>query len=225
MCSAYKRSTQSHSIGFLFGCDSIRCLVRNGDERIAIEDVGYTCGKCKVHTGRAWDAEAWGHTQWCRPATVRIWHGHATQYRPCRPESPPMKKIRTEEDNATSDDEAEDTDTSQGPLVPISEAAATFLEIAFSTKLDNNARKAKTKANGTPVSRWIQCAKPDPVVSVNVPGSARTADRASSRIQNFRLDAATLLIFVLEKAEELELPAEVIVGIQTSLLWMGNANY
>ena len=136
-----------------------------------------------------------------------------------------MKRIRTEEDNATSDDEAEDTDTSQGPLIPISEAAATFLETAFSTKLDNNARKAKTKANGTPVSRWIQCAKPDPVVSVNVPGSARMADRASSRIQNFRLDAATPLILVLEKAEELELPAEVIVGIQTSLLWMGNANY
>ena len=135
-----------------------------------------------------------------------------------------MKRIRTEEGGVTSDDEAEDTDTSQGPLVPISEAAATFLETAFSTKLDN-ACKAKTKANGTPVSCWIQCAKPDPVVSVNVPGSARMADRASTRIQNFRLDAATLLIFVLEKAEELELPAEVIVGIQTSLLWMGNANY
>ena len=92
-------------------------------------------------------------------------------------------------------------------------------------KLDNNARKAKAKANGTPDSRWIQCAKLDPVVSANVSAATRTADRASSRIQNFWLDAATPLIFLLEKAEELELPAEVINGIQTSLQLMGNANY
>ena len=51
------------------------------------------------------------------------------------------------------------------------------------------------------------------------------ADRASSRIQNFWLDTATPLIFILEKAEELELLAEVIVGTQTSLLLMGYANY
>ena len=51
MRSAYKRSMRSHSIGFLIGCDSNRCLVLNGDERRAIEGIGYTCGKCKVHTG------------------------------------------------------------------------------------------------------------------------------------------------------------------------------
>ena len=80
-------------------------------------------------------------------------------------------------------------------------------------KLDNNARKAKAKVKGTPDSRWIQCAKLDPVVSANVSAAVRMADRASSRIQNFWLDAATLLIFLLEKAEELELLVEVIVRI------------
>ena len=84
MRSAYKRSMQSHSIGFLFGCNSSCCLVCNGDKQRAIEDVEYTCGKHKVHTERAWHAEARGHTQWCRPVTVRMRHGHATQqYRPC----------------------------------------------------------------------------------------------------------------------------------------------
>ena len=61
---------------------------------------------------------------------------------------PPNKKVRMEEDEATSIDEtasvdeAEDIDMVQGPLVSISKAAATFLEIAFSMKLDNNACKA-----------------------------------------------------------------------------------
>ena len=95
---------------------------------------------------------------------------------------PPIKRIRTEEDEATSNDEAEDTNTSQGPLVPISKAAATFLETTFSTKLDNNAHKARAKANGTPDSCWIQCAKLDPVVSANVLEPVWTADRASSQI-------------------------------------------
>ena len=55
--------------------------------------------------------------------------------------------------------------------------------------------------------------------------AARAAGRASSCIQNFWLDAANLLIFILEKAEELNMPIEVISGIQTSLQLMGNANY
>ena len=73
----------------------------------------------------------------------------------------------------------------QRPLIPISEAVAAFLEASFIMKLDNNAWKAKAKANGTPDSRWIQCTKLYPVVSANVLVAARTVDRASSRIQNF----------------------------------------
>ena len=138
---------------------------------------------------------------------------------------PPSKKTRLEEEYSDSDEEAEDNDTSSGSLVTLSESAAAFLEAVFSSKLDNNSRKAKAKAKGTPDSRCIQCAKLDPVVSANVPTAARTADRASSRIQNFWLDAANPLIFLLEKADELNMPVEVISGIQTSLQLMGNANY
>ena len=54
--------------------------------------------------------------------------------------------------------------------------------------------------------------------------SARRADRSASRLQQFWLDATNLLVSVLERAEELSLPAEAIAAIQTSLQLMGNAN-
>ena len=119
--------------------------------------------------------------------------GFGTQFSSTDPAGltlPPQKRTRLEDDEVVSDDEMEDNDASQGPLVPISEAAAAFLEAAFSMKLDNNARKAEAKADGIPDSRWIQCAKLDSVVSANVSAAARATDRASSRIQNFWLDAA-----------------------------------
>lgn len=83
----------------------------------------------------------------------------------------------------------------------------------------------KAKANGMPDLHWIQCTKLDPVVSVNVSVATRTVVRVSNQIQNFWLDAATPLIILLEKAEELELPAEVINGIQTSLQLMESLGF
>ena len=65
----------------------------------------------------------------------------------------------------------------------------------------------------------------DPVVMTNVPPAARTADRANSCLQQFWFDAVNPLIFILEKAEEMDLPKEVINGIQTALQLMGNVNY
>jgi len=60
---------------------------------------------------------------------------------------------------------------------------------------------------------------------VNVSPTARAADRAASKLQQFWLDAANPLVFILEKAEEMDLPKEVIGGIQTALQLMGNANF
>ena len=70
---------------------------------------------------------------------------------------PPNKKARHEDEESNSDEEAEDIDASQGPLVTLSEAAAAFLEAVFSRKLDNNSRKAKAKANGTPFALDPMC--------------------------------------------------------------------
>ena len=123
-----------------------------------------------------------------------------------------------------TDEETEWEDT-QAPLVTLSDAASAFLEATFKSKLENKARVAKAKGQGTPDSRWIRCAKIDPVVTANVPPAARTADRAASRLQQFWLDAVNPLVLILEKAEELEIPREVVGGIQTALQLLGNANY
>ena len=53
---------------------------------------------------------------------------------------PPQKRTRLKDNKVISDDEVENNDVSQGPLVPISEGVAAFLEAAFSMKLDNNAK-------------------------------------------------------------------------------------
>ena len=77
---------------------------------------------------------------------------------------------------------------------------------------------------GVPESRWLKCPKLDPVISTTVSTSARRTDRSASRLQQFWLDATNPLVNVLERAEELNLPAEAIAAIQTSLQLMGNAN-
>jgi len=170
----------------------------------------------KVYAGRINDTkETRAHTKWNKwPA--------GSQYSDiiANDNPPPNKKHKADgEDEQASDDELDDPDDSM--LVPLSEEVATFLEVAFNTKLDNKARRGKAKAQGTPDSRWIWCAKIDPVVFANVSPTARTADRAVSKLQQFWLDAANPLVFILEKAEEMDLPKEVIGGIQQL---MGNAN-
>ena len=142
---------------------------------------------------------------------------------------PPGKKPRVEEDeeDPTTDEEAEEWEDTQVPFLTLSNVASVFLEATFGSKLDNKARVAKAKGQGTPDSRWIRCAKIDPVVTANVPPAVRTADRATSRLQlrQFWLDAVNPLVLILKRAEELETPKEVIGGIQTALQLLGNTNY
>ena len=106
----------------------------------------------------------------------------------------------------------------------MSEEAAAFIETAFKMKLKNSDRVELAEKYGVPDSRWLKCLELDPVVAATIPTTSQRADRTASRLQNFWLDAANPLIYVLEKAEELELPPEVISAIQTSLQLMGNAS-
>ena len=96
--------------------------------------------------------------------------------------------------------------------------------MTFKLKLDNVTRKARATKYGVPESRWLKCPKLDLVISTTVSMSACRADRSASRLQQFWLDATNPLVNVLERAEELNLPAEAIPAIQTSLQLMGNAN-
>jgi len=106
-------------------------------------------------------------------------------------------------------------------LVEMSEEEATFIEAAFKTKLKNSERVECAEKYGVPDLRWLKYPELDPVVAATIPTSS---DRSASRLQNFWLDAANPLIYVLEKAEELELPSEVIVAIKAYLQLLGNAS-
>ena len=92
------------------------------------------------------------------------------------------------------------------------------------SKLDNATRKAYATKFGLPESCWLRCPKLDAVISSTVPSGTRRADHAASRLQQFWLDAVNPLVYVLESAEEMKLPAEAIAAVQTSLQLMGNAN-
>ena len=138
--------------------------------------------------------------------------------------SAPAKKPRVS-DSDKEDLEDEDERDDHELLVPLSEAASTFLEAAFKTRLDNTTRRAKIKKFGVPDSRWTKCPRIDPVVTANISKEAERSDRSVSRLQQFWLDAVGPLVMVLEKADDFVLPPEAINMIQTSLQLMGNANY
>ncbi len=110
-------------------------------------------------------------------------------------------------------------------LVELSEATAAFVETAFKTKLDNAHRKKKLAKFGTPDNRWLRCPKLDPVVSANVSRDATRADRGSSRLHQFVLDAVSPLTATLEMAEAGELtPEAAVANTQAALVLLGNAS-
>lgn len=83
----------------------------------------------------------------------------------------------------------------------------------FKSKLKNAGRTAWAEKYGVSDSQWLNCPEVGLIVSTTIPTVALQTDRAASWLQNLWLDAVNPLVYVLEKAEELELPAEVI-GVQ-----------
>ena len=139
---------------------------------------------------------------------------------------PAKKRKRSSEDDNESEEEDKDlkpgdTDTE---LYQLSEAAGAFIEMTFKSKLDNATSKASATKYGVPESMWLKCPKLDPVISTTVSTSAHRADRSASRLQQFLPHATNPLVNVLERAEKLNLPAQAIAAIQTSLQLMSNAN-
>ena len=68
---------------------------------------------------------------------------------------PPGKKARMEKEDPATDEEPDDWEDSQAPLVALSDAASAFLKVTFGSKLDNKTRVAKAKGQGTSDSQWI----------------------------------------------------------------------
>ena len=136
---------------------------------------------------------------------------------------PPDKKSRLEDDEANSDEKIGNIDTQQGPLVPISEVAAEFLEASFNTKLDSKSRKAK--ANGTPDSRWIQCAKLDSVVvpTLHQRHGRRTEQVVTSRISGWMQQPLSYSSWRRQRNWSYRL--SLLMGSRPLFRLMGNANY
>jgi len=109
-------------------------------------------------------------------------------------------------------------------LVDMFEEAAAFIEAVFKTRLKNSECVERAEKYGILDSRWLKYPKLDPVEEATIPTTSQRADRAASRLQDLWLDAANLLVHVLKRAEELELPPEVIAAIQTSLQLLENAS-
>jgi len=143
---------------------------------------------------------------------------------------PPNKRRKTVSEGASDDEDEEEDEEfvdlrcNTGDLVQMSEEASAFIETSFNAKMKNSDRTSQAGKFGVPDSRWLKCPELDPVVSSTIPAAARRTDRAASRLQNYWLDAVNPLVYVLEKAEELNLPAEAVNSIQTSLRLLGNAN-
>ena len=172
MHSAYKSSTRSLSIGFLFGCDSncfFICMASNEELQKTLQTLS-TGIKSIQNELTTLKHRPYKMAQACSSQDLAC--NSAAQILPL----PPQKRTKLEDDEVISNDKVEDNDALQGPLVPISEAVAAFLEAAFSMKLDNNARKVKVKADCIPDLRWIQYAKLDSVVSANVLATVRATE-------------------------------------------------
>ena len=149
--------------------------------------------------------------------------------------APPNERRKTVSevtDNHSGDEEEDEPfvdlrangGSGRSKLVEMSEEVAAFIETAFKSKLKNSERVKRAEKYGVPDSRWLKFPELDPVVAATIPTISQRADRAASRLQNFWLDTVNPLVYVLERAEELELPAEVIAAIQTSLQLLGNAS-
>jgi len=83
--------------------------------------------------------------------------------------------------------------------------------MVFKSKLKNSDGYFRQRSMS---SRWPQCPGLDPVVSSNNSCGSSMHRQATT----FWLDAVNLLMYVLERAEKLKLPSEVIANaIQTSL--------
>jgi len=99
---------------------------------------------------------------------------------------PPHKKTRVDIDEDKEIDDLDDIEELAGQLhivVTLSEAATTFLEASFSSKLSNDSRQARINTHGIPDSHWTWCPKIDAMVVANVSPVANKTDRAASHLQ------------------------------------------
>ena len=103
---------------------------------------------------------------------------------------PPNKQQKTVFEGASEDEDNEEEEQfidlcCTKYLAQMSEAASTFSEAAFNTKLKNSDRTSHAEKFGVPDSRWLKCLDLDLVVSSTIPAAAHCTNRNVSRLQNY----------------------------------------
>ena len=134
---------------------------------------------------------------------------------------PPAKRPRNDDNDVEEEEEGE----VDSPLVLLSEVANAYLESAFKSKLDNLLRKSKATKFRTPDSCWIRCPKWTQWRQRMWLKKQRGMTVLPVSCNNFGWMLWPLLVMLLERDEELQLPVEAIQMVQTSILLMGNASF
>ena len=114
-----------------------------------------------------------------------------------------------------------------GKVTPraVSAEGEAFLETTFRTKLDYTVRRKHLAKIGFPETRWVKTPVLPPVMASILPKETVKEDKRTFRTQQFWLEAAALLVSLLETAHEDRLdPKTVVTMVQSALLLMGDAS-
>ena len=137
--------------------------------------------------------------------------------------APPAKKRK--ENREESCKEAANSSNDEDNTFTLSEAGTAFMEAAFKTKLNATARKRKIGKLGLPDCKWTKSPELDAFIASSIPKEVVKNDNTEQKIQKLWLEATAPLTAVVERSDSEDIsPAEVIQGVRTALVLLGNAS-
>ena len=99
------------------------------------------------------------------------------------------------------------------------------MEAASKTKLNATARKKKISKLGFPDCQWTKSPELDAYIASSTPKGVIKNDNTEQNIQKLWLETTAPLTAVVERLDSKDIsPAEVIQGVRTALVLMGNSS-
>ena len=137
--------------------------------------------------------------------------------------APPAKKRK--KNGEESDKEAADSSNNENNTFTLSKAGRAFMEAAFKTKLNATARQRKISKLGLPDCKWTKSPELEAFIASSIPKEVVKNDNTEQKIQKLWLEATSPLTAVVECSDSEDIsPAEVIQGVRTVLVLLGNAS-
>ena len=136
-----------------------------------------------------------------------------------------LPRQKRKENGEESDEEAANSSDDVDNTFTLSEEGTAFMEAAFKTKLNATARKRKISKLGLPDCKWTKSLELDAFIASSIPKEAVKNDNTEQKIQKLWLEATAPLTAVVERSDSEDIsPAEVIQGVRTALVLLGNAS-